>query len=647
MQLGVRFCPVACWLLSLLVISPVLAEHGYYEHLTLRPLPRNSLLHSFEFESFSNPIPSREFYKHQEMDAQTVDKYSEYTAFPRSIGQIIKQSRIQELHLRFSQGWWDAESWGVQPDNGSHAGGIGVELWTWVEGESLEEAEAHWKKLVNTLSGFFCASMNFIDHANTALPVKSFQRVPDLHPNPQKLYLLHGALPREPVCTENLTPFLKLLPCKGKAGISSLLDGHKIFDSQWQGMAIDVVPECDYSTSQCRHKLTQHIDAVVDVPRALSRKISPVPKPVPEEELRCDTTKDYYSPVHCFPLGESNEVSWKLSDLFGRNISQSCQLADNDVHVSVNTISSWNAKLLRQESHSQTNESNSGIETEGTQFSLNSESDWDIQLDSSDSSDIPPTETPPVYVERAFTGYGQDKGGMRTVFTNPSEEKEVKFVYFETLPWYMRVYLHTLKLDVLESKGQSRNLLKDDITKDILYRPAIDRQQPTQLEIEMVLPPSTSVSLSYDFDKSLLYLAEYPPDANHGFDICPGVLTIQNNNDQSINTGGKPSFAIRTTSLLLTLPTPDFSMPYNVIILSCTVMALAFGTLFNLLVKEVVTEEYAEEFVRQRPIYKLITRIKQSPLGKKIRRMTTEHHRGPYPYVETDEAPTVAKQVKK
>ena len=52
------------------------------------------------------------------------------------------------------------------------------------------------------------------------------------------LQLLHGSLPHEVVCTENLTPFLKLLPCKGKAGISSLLDGHKLFDASWQVMAI-------------------------------------------------------------------------------------------------------------------------------------------------------------------------------------------------------------------------------------------------------------------------------------------------------------------------------------------------------------------------------------------------------------------------
>ena len=32
----------------------------------------------------------------------------------------------------------------------------------------------------------------------------------------------------------------------------------------------------------------------------------------------------------------------------------------------------------------------------------------------------------------------------------------------------------------------------------------------------------------------------------------------------------------------MSLPTPDFSMPYNVICFVCTVIAIGFGSLFNL-----------------------------------------------------------------
>ena len=82
------------------------------------------------------------------------------------------------------------------------------------------------------------------------------------------LHLLHGTLPREVVCTENLTPFLKLLPCKGKVGISSLLDGHKLFDASWQSMAIDVRPVCPSDGTECVIEMEQTIDMVLDIQRS-------------------------------------------------------------------------------------------------------------------------------------------------------------------------------------------------------------------------------------------------------------------------------------------------------------------------------------------------------------------------------------------
>lgn len=82
------------------------------------------------------------------------------------------------------------------------------------------------------------------------------------------LHLLHGTLPREVVCTENLTPFLKLLPCKGKAGIASLLDGHKLFDASWQTMAIDIRPVCPVGRLECYIEIEQTVDMVLDIERS-------------------------------------------------------------------------------------------------------------------------------------------------------------------------------------------------------------------------------------------------------------------------------------------------------------------------------------------------------------------------------------------
>jgi hypothetical protein len=39
----------------------------------------------------------------------------------------------------------------------------------------------------------------------------------------QLVPLQHGSLPAEAVCTENVTPWIKLLPCRDQAGVGALL----------------------------------------------------------------------------------------------------------------------------------------------------------------------------------------------------------------------------------------------------------------------------------------------------------------------------------------------------------------------------------------------------------------------------------------
>lgn len=587
-----------------------LKQYNYSEVLEIQPFPRNRLLTSFKFESYSDAFHISDIdNKHKFGDFQ-------YGAFPRSLGQVLDQSQSQELHLRFSQGWWDAEGWGAMPRNGSFSGGMGVEVWAAVEGATVTEAQSNWSKLVNSLSGLFCASLNFIDSAQTVFPKQSFGMT-GTSLTDKKLHVLRGSLPREPVCTENLTPFIKLLPCKGKAGISSLLDGHKIFDAQWQGMAIDAVLDCEEGTKMCKWKLLQVIDVVIDVPRSLRRKDSPIPKPLAGEALRCDPSKPYNDDWKCFPLGDDIQVNYMLSDIFGKAIAGECPLCNNQNQVVAVTPDSWGFYITSDK------EPGAFYATEEKQYSLKSTYNYDFNLRTANSSEVVPKITPAVYMERSFTGYGLDRGGIRTEFTNPLDQ-EAHFVYLEVLPWYMRPYLHTLQIEEL-SNGVKKQLdiENNNVLKNIVFSQLVDRERPTQIEIEMVIAPRSSVILNYDFDKSLLFIEEYPPDANHGFEIPPAVLTLVSKDPSD------SSFSIRTTSLLLTLPTPDFSMPYNVIILTCTVMALGFGSIFNLLVKRVLTDEEVDALAYQSPIRLKIEKIKAKFRSKFA---PEQPQRGPFPY---------------
>ncbi|KAH6886280.1 GPI transamidase component PIG-T [Thelonectria olida] len=554
----------------------------YHEQLTLRPLPLSAVLASFNFRANTSIA---DFEAHN------------FRFFPRSLGQILQYAGTRELHLRFTLGRWDAQRWGARPWDGTREGGTGVELWAWLDAETDEEADEKWLTLTNALSGLFCASLNFIDETRTIRPVMSFQPDGD-HPNATlaNTRLLHGVLPHEVVCTENLTPFLKLLPCKGKAGIASLLDGHKLFDASFQSMAIDVRPKCDDKVG-CVLEMEQTVDMVLDVNRSKRPRDNPIPRPPPGNDLLCDTSKSYSSQDVCYPTDYLEGQDWTLAQIFGRPMRGTCPLTDPDVPpVCIQVPDSRDIFSTHGAHEVKAADGNSRC------YHLQSEADFNLVLTKPTSVDeaqihVKP-DTPLLYAERSFTGHGQQHGGVQAILSNPSDT-DVEFVYMESLPWFMRIYLHTLSTRISSSASADNST---DIIQEVYYRPALDRSRGTQLEVLMRIPPHCTVFLAYDFEKAILRFTEYPPDANRGFDVAASVIT----------TLEPKKTNLRTTSLLLYLPTPDFSMPYNVIIFTSTAIALAFGGLYNILVRRFVGANEAVGAGLKGKLANLVGKLKRS-----------------------------------
>lgn len=298
---------------------------------------------------------------------------------------------------------------------------------------------------------------------------------------------------------------------------------------------------------------------------------NPIPRPVSDEELKCDLSKEYHSHDTCFPLdAAAQEEEWILSHIFGHPLRGTCPLADDGIDpVCINVP---HARHVYASEGAHEHKHDSGYRR---CFALSPDRDFEMILPQQEISEKAPLEQPLLYAERSFIGYGQESGGVQAILTNPSATNAVEFVYLETLPWFMKLYLHTLKAKI--------NGVSSDIIKEMYYRPALDRKRGTQLEVRILIPANSTLVLTYDFEKAILRYTEYPPDANRGFDIAPAVITIGD-------------IAIRTTSLLLPLPTPDFSMPYNVIILTSTVMALSFGFIYNLLIRRFVAVAEADQW---------------------------------------------------
>lgn len=562
------------------------------EFLEIKPLEGNNLLLSFKFEANS----TTDLYPNE-------DDIQHYNIFSKALGTVLKDTSTRELHLRFGHGWYDAESSGKLVEDGKVSGGTGVELWATIESDGKSNAKAEWIKLVNSLSGMFCASLNFIDDSITTYPINMFNHDPE---NLKKvdlngdLFNFRSALPREPICTENLTPFLILLPTKGKAGISSLLAGNKMFNAKWSSMSIDVTTECQ-SQNDCKLVLKQQINLILNVPEVLERNIMPVPRPTPGNQLRCDDTK-LKNAYNCFPLPPTSEYHYDLKDLFGNEIHGGSMITSEVSKVCMDIDNKeWGVEIMSLAPITTFNDK--GMHC----FNLDSSADYNIKFNTHDSSKIKPLEKPPIYASRSLSGYSQDAGGFRLDVHNPGEEDLDVFI-FQSLPWFVRFYLHTMTINLRSDDGsETLNLNVDDsklseYIKEIVYNPAIDRKAPTHLELSVLVPKQTKMKLSFSFDKAMLLYAEYPPDANHGFELEPAVFSIKGKNNEDL-------YIMRTTTSLLTLPTPDFSMPYNVIILTSTVMSLAFGSIFNMITKRTVTEEEAEEFNSQKPLAKIKVKI--------------------------------------
>ena len=91
------------------------------------------------------------------------------------------------------------------------------------------------------MSGKFCASISSIDKTTSTSP--KFLLQPKFNDkNLTNNY--YASLPDETVCTENLTPWKKLLPCYSKSGLSSLLNSVFILNSNYFSLSVDLEQFC-------------------------------------------------------------------------------------------------------------------------------------------------------------------------------------------------------------------------------------------------------------------------------------------------------------------------------------------------------------------------------------------------------------------
>lgn len=133
---------------------------------------------------------------------------------------------------------------------------------------------------------------------------------------------------------------------------------------------------------------------------------------------------------------------------------------------------------------------------------------------------------------------------------------------------------------------------------------------PAIIEARLWVPAASTLVLGFDFFKRFLTVDEFPPDPSRGFDVppplarfhfphagvasCPAHGNDERNNEVRATTcaaaegAGLPGRIVYAhgDAGLLDTPQPDYSMPFNVITFTSTIITFFLGTAINLLVRK-------------------------------------------------------------
>ncbi|KAK0531939.1 Subunit of the glycosylphosphatidylinositol transamidase complex-like protein [Tilletia horrida] len=599
---------------------------------------------------------------------------SHFRLLPRSLIQIAQAANTREFKLSISAGSWQYSAWGEptldvltqpaattdsyssssrsassrlwggggaasrrgsrseQPESikvlGDDSVGNGAELWAsflppvgavlpGAEGPSKNDhARLSWRKLTSALAGLFCASLDTTLSPRVALQPSDahlFAPLSRSHNTSQTspaTVLLHAFAPSETICTENLTPFLKLLPCRSaSAGLAQLLNPHALFSSAYHGMSIHVIRHTDGADASERWRVELRVQAVYTAAQA---------------RLRGRTSEEL-----------------ALRPLFNRNITQACPLAatsnvyvprpprpsdrqhdddDDDEDAAPDEdillldadqsdsyqLPSWpRISTLDRVSSATAAAAASPLRAKKL---LSRRRTWRASEHSSAFSDVAlsglalaydlapelPSEAPSLEVYRTHTSAHPTRGTFVLTLTNRHPSEPVRARYYDELPWWVKLWVHTLRVVKVEdladceaslclgsasssgrrastarvsagsSSSPSTAAASDDIVRfveDFLcppilalhYEPSAGRDlssgatpgsgRPTLLELDLRIPASSRVKVQMEYDLAFLRYTEHPPGPQKGWGIPPGVLVVLGPQEQ-----GEPAAATTTTA---------------------------------------------------------------------------------------------------
>ena len=111
------------------------------------------------------------------------------------------------------------------------------------------------------------------------------------------------------------------------------------------------------------------------------------------------------------------------------------------------------------------------------------------------------------------------------------------------------------------------------------------------------------------------FILEYPADSNAGRYLPSQLIFFDSDELTNENAGlSRLSFS---NPLLVYIPIPDFSMPYNVLCLVSTVIAMCIGAIHNLTTSQLVDSSVAKVCPPDRPGYPDFKCFSRTPIWEK------------------------------
>ena len=112
-----------------------------------------------------------------------------------------------------------------------------------------------------------------------------------------------------------------------------------------------------------------------------------------------------------------------------------------------------------------------------------------------------------------------------------------------------------------------------------------------------LLPPRADLVVALDFAKPLRHVDLTPADASRGLDVGPAVIGFEAvgppdaGEDDGVLAQRRPpprrmASMLFTVPVVVPVPIADASMPFNVIAISSTLVALFVGSMFNALARK-------------------------------------------------------------